>query len=161
MGDPFTQLRADSWTWVDLHPSGDWYFRGQAGIVPIIPKIGRPSYAPAPAEEEALFRAFLKAARPPTAVAVRNVWERLALAQHIMACRRASSIGAAALLLPHGLLFHRLRSVATADLGELQQDDRGFDIVGTGISGRSEGRFSEAMIRRRRRAGPKTTPFKS
>ena len=31
MADPFTHLWADFWTWVDFHPSGDWYFRGQAG----------------------------------------------------------------------------------------------------------------------------------
>ena len=82
MADPFTNLWADFWTWVDFHPSGDWYFRGQAGEYPILPKIGRSGYAPAPAEEEALFRAFLKAARPLTAVAVKNEWEWLALAQH-------------------------------------------------------------------------------
>lgn len=67
---------------MNTHPSGDWHFRGQAGTFPIIPKIGRAGYAPAPAEEEALFRAFLKAARPLTAVTVKNEWEWLALAQH-------------------------------------------------------------------------------
>lgn len=82
MADPFSDLWAAFWTWVDTHPSGDWYYRGQAGDYPIIPKIGRPSYAPTLAEEEALFRAFLRAARPLTAVAVKNEWEWLALAQH-------------------------------------------------------------------------------
>lgn len=82
MADPFSDLWAAFWAWVDAHPSGDWFFRGQAGDFPIVPKLGRSGYQPTPAEEEALFRVFLRAARPLTAVAIKNEWEWLALAQH-------------------------------------------------------------------------------
>ena len=80
--DPFSDLWAAFWMWVDDHPSGDWYFRGQAGNFPIVPKLGRLGYRPSLVEEEALFQAFLRAARPLTAVTINNKWEWLALAQH-------------------------------------------------------------------------------
>lgn len=78
----FATLWAQLWDWANIHPSGSWFFRGQGGPWPILPKIGRPTYHYNASRERAMLGAFKSAARPMVAVQPRTDWEWLALAQH-------------------------------------------------------------------------------
>lgn len=78
----FAELWAELWLWTNVRPSGEFFFRGQGGRKPIIPKIGRSDYHYDAAREQDLFKVFKSTVRPLITVQPANDWEWLALAQH-------------------------------------------------------------------------------
>lgn len=77
----FDQLWTEFWDWMNKHPAGSYFFRGQADGSDIIAGIGRTPYAYDPAQEKALLSAFERGARPFIAGPM-SEFEQLALAQH-------------------------------------------------------------------------------
>ena len=74
-------LWSDFWAWTQAHAVGAYLFRGQADASAILPKIGRAAYNFDYAREQALFKAFERAAWPYLKGELSS-FELLALAQH-------------------------------------------------------------------------------